>query len=169
MAVPSTIWGTRGNFGSWTAVTNPGFGFNTAGTATVTFGGVAATGVTVVSATSITCTTAANVAGAVDVVVTNNGQSVTLVNGYAYLPTIANLGTPTPTTTGSVSGGTSVTINGTGFVSGSTTVTFGGVSATLGTVTGTSIICSTPAHGAGSARLGGAVKGESGGKGSHNT
>ena len=48
-------------------------------------GGTAATGVTVVSSTSITATTPAHAAGAVNVVVTNtDAQSGTLTNGYTY-------------------------------------------------------------------------------------
>jgi hypothetical protein len=51
----------------------------------VTFGGTAATGVTVVNSTSITATTPAHAAGAVSVVVTNtDAQSGTLSNGYTY-------------------------------------------------------------------------------------
>jgi hypothetical protein len=52
--------------------------------ATVTFGGIAATGV-VVTPTHIIATTAAHVASTVNVVVTNpDGQSSTLVNGFVY-------------------------------------------------------------------------------------
>ena len=48
-------------------------------------GGTAATGVTVVSSTSITATTPAHAAGAVSVVVTNtDAQTGTLTNGYTY-------------------------------------------------------------------------------------
>ena len=66
-----------------TAVTITGTGF-LAG-ATVKLGGTAATGVTVVSSTSITATTPAHAAGAVSVVVTNtDAQSGTLTNGYTY-------------------------------------------------------------------------------------
>jgi hypothetical protein len=53
--------------------------------ATVTLGGTAATSVTFTSANSITATTPARAAGAVDVVVTNpDGQSSTLANGYTF-------------------------------------------------------------------------------------
>jgi hypothetical protein len=57
--------------------------------ATVTFGGAAATAVSVTSSTSISGVSPPNPnVGAVDVVVTNpDGQSVTLANGYQYLPT----------------------------------------------------------------------------------
>ncbi len=65
--------------------------------ATVTFGGVAATGVVVNGPTSITCTNPAHAAGAVDVAVTNpDGQSSTLVSGFTYnlspLVAVANIG-----------------------------------------------------------------------------
>ncbi|MFY9681056.1 MAG: IPT/TIG domain-containing protein [Candidatus Sulfotelmatobacter sp.] len=54
--------------------------------ATVTIGGVAATKVIIVSATSITCTTPAHAAaGAVNVVVANpTGVSGTLTGGFTY-------------------------------------------------------------------------------------
>jgi IPT/TIG domain-containing protein len=104
----STAGGTR------VTITGTGFLPN----ATVTLGGTAATGVVVVSPTSITATTPAHAAGAVDVVVTNtDGQSsLPLTNGYTY--TVPN---PAPTvstilpTSGPTTGGTPVTITGTGF------------------------------------------------------
>ncbi len=53
--------------------------------ATVTFGGTAATNVTVVSATSITATTPVHTAGLADVVVRNpDGQSATLAGGFSF-------------------------------------------------------------------------------------
>src|SRR5262249_52103154 len=56
--------------------------------ATVTFGGVAASGVfTFNSETTISATTPLHTEGAVNVVVTNpNGATVTSVNGFTYLP-----------------------------------------------------------------------------------
>ena len=52
----------------------------------VTFGGAAATGVTVVDSGTVTATTPAHAAGLVDLVVTNpDSQQVTLVGGYRYL------------------------------------------------------------------------------------
>jgi large repetitive protein len=51
----------------------------------VSFGGSAATNVTVVNAASITATTPPHATVTVSVAVTNpNGQSATLVNGYTY-------------------------------------------------------------------------------------
>ena len=79
----TSISPTSGTANGGTPVTITGTGF-LAG-ATVSLGGTAATGVTVVSSTSITATTAAHTAGAVSVVVTNSdAQTGTLTNGYTY-------------------------------------------------------------------------------------
>ena len=56
--------------------------------ATVSLGGTAATGVTVVNSTSITATTAAHAAGAVNVVVTNHGWPERDVDQWLYLSPI---------------------------------------------------------------------------------
>ncbi len=83
---PPTVTGISPSSGSangGTAVTITGTGFLSG--ASVTLGGTAATGVTVVSSTSITATTPSHAVGPVDVVVTNkNGQSGTLAEGYTY-------------------------------------------------------------------------------------
>ncbi|HJQ71510.1 MAG TPA: IPT/TIG domain-containing protein [Blastocatellia bacterium] len=66
-----------------TAVTITGSGFQSG--ASVTFGGTAATNVTVTNAAQITANTPARSAGSVNVVVTNpDGQSGTLTNGFTY-------------------------------------------------------------------------------------
>lgn len=132
------------------SVTITGTGFNSG--ATVTIGGSAATSVTIVSSTSITATTPAHAAGAVDVVVTNTDtKSGTLTSGFTYqtppnpAPTVTGISPSSGTTTG----GTSVTITGTGFLSGAT-VTFNGAAATgVTVVSSTSITATTPAHAAG--------------------
>jgi hypothetical protein len=60
-------------------------GMNFRNGATVTFDGIPATGITVVSGSHITCTTPAHAVGAVDVIVTNpSAQTSTLVNGFSY-------------------------------------------------------------------------------------
>ena len=80
----SGISPTSGTTAGGTGVTITGTGF-LAG-ANVTFGGTTATGVTVVSSTSITATTPAHAAGAVNVVVTNTDtKSGTLSGGYTYV------------------------------------------------------------------------------------
>jgi hypothetical protein len=135
-----------------TAVTITGTGFQTTGTTTVSFGGTAATSVVVVSATSITATTPVHAAGAVSVVVTNPDGQVNPANtAYTYLapPTVTSV---TPNT-GSLAGGTPVTIAGTNFASPAT-VTIGGVAATsVVVVSATSITAATPAGAAGAVNV----------------
>ena len=81
-----------------TPVTITGSGF--AGGATVAVGGVAATGVNVVNATTIMATTGAHADGLVDVTVKNPGnQGDTLVAAYAYGTGVSPTATPTPTPT----------------------------------------------------------------------
>ena len=109
-------------------------GTNLTGATAVTFGGTAATSYTVTDATSITATTPAHAAGAVNVVVTTPGGTATLTNGYTYrLPLSVTTssthvacnsgsnGTATATATGGVapytyswlpSGGTAATATG---------------------------------------------------------
>ena len=121
----------------------------------MTLGGTAASNVTVVNSTTITATTAAHAAGAVNVVVGNtDGQSGTLTNGYTY--TVAN---PAPTvggvapTSGTTAGGTGITVTGTGFLAGAT-VTLGGTAASNVTVVNsTTITATTAAHAAGAVNV----------------
>lgn len=86
----------------------------------VTIGGTAVTGLTVVSDTEITATTPAGAVGPADVVVTTDGGSDTLEDGFTYEP----VPPPAPTITaidpdsGTEDGGDSVTITGTGFLEG---------------------------------------------------
>lgn len=80
----TSIAPTSGPITGGTAVTITGTNF-VAG-ATVSVGGAAATGVTVVSATSITATTPIGAEGAADVVVTNaDAQAATLTGGFTYI------------------------------------------------------------------------------------
>jgi hypothetical protein len=79
-----------GTINGGTAVTIAGTAFQNG--ATVRFGGVAATNIQVLSSTTITATTPAHTAGAVDVSVTNpNGQSGTLSGGFTYASIPANV------------------------------------------------------------------------------
>jgi hypothetical protein len=142
----TSISPNSGTINGGTGVTITGTGF--LGGATVSVGGTAATGVTVVSSASITAATAAHPAGIVDVVVTNSDtQSGTLTQGFTYT-TVSN---PAPTvtgispTSGTANGGTAVTITGTGFLGA--TVTVGGTAATgVTVVSSTSITATTAAH-----------------------
>jgi len=83
----TAITPTSGGSTGGTAVTITGTNFGVG--ATVTIGGVAATGVAVVSATGITATTGAGTAGTADVVVTVNGQSGRLTGGFTYQAPVA--------------------------------------------------------------------------------
>ncbi len=145
----TSISPTSGTTLGGTAVSISGTGFLSG--ATVSVGGTAATGVTVVNSTTITATTAAHDAGAVSVVVTNSdGKSGTLSTGYTYVvinpaPTVTSVAPPSGTT----AGGTAVNIQGTGFLAGAI-VKLGGTAATGTTVVNsTTISATTPAHAAG--------------------
>lgn len=142
---PPTVTGNApatGPAAGGTVITITGTGF-TAG-ATVTVGGTPATGVTVVSATSITATVPAHALGVVDVAVTSGGTTVTATGGFTYATALTV--TNTSAATGSGAGGTTVTITGTGFTAGAT-VSIGGVPATGVTVVDdTTIIATTAAR-----------------------
>jgi formylglycine-generating enzyme required for sulfatase activity len=113
----------------------------------VTVGGVAATGVTVVSPTTVTAVTPAGTAGAKDVAVSTPSGNATLANGFTYVaaPTLASVSPGS----GPTSGGTAITLTGTN-LSGTTSVTVGGVAATGVTVVSpTTVTAVTPAGTAG--------------------
>ncbi|KKQ06027.1 MAG: hypothetical protein US16_C0027G0005 [Candidatus Moranbacteria bacterium GW2011_GWE2_36_40] len=94
-------------------ITITGTGFY--GTPSVTFGGTAATGVTVVNPTTLTVITPAHVVGQVNVVVINpDSQSATLANGFTFTELPPTLSSISPDN-GPIVGGTNVTINGSGF------------------------------------------------------
>ncbi|MFM7251599.1 MAG: IPT/TIG domain-containing protein, partial [Ilumatobacteraceae bacterium] len=113
---------TAGN----TLVTLTGTGFITG--ASVAFGGVAGTSVSVVSSTSVTVRTPATVTpGSVSVVVSTSAGS-TSAGSFLYSAPVPTVSAVSPAS-GPTSGGTSVTITGTGFVSGAS-VKFGSLSAT---------------------------------------
>lgn len=73
---------TTGAAAGGTAVTLTGHDYT--GATAVTFGGVAATSVVVVSDTSITCVTGAHAAGAVSLVVTTPAGSHTKTTAFTY-------------------------------------------------------------------------------------
>ena len=144
-----TVTGVSPNTGpstGGTAVTITGTDF--ASGAGVTFGSVAATGVTVVNSTTITATTPAGTAGAVTVTVTDpDGQSGNLASAFTFVP-VPTISSVSPNN-GPIVGGTSVTITGSNFASGAG-VTFGGVAATgVTVVNSTTITATTPAESAG--------------------
>jgi hypothetical protein len=162
----SSVSPSNGPPAGGTAVTITGTDF--ASGATVTFGGVAATSVVVVSTTEITATTPAGSAGAVTVTVTSGGQGGNLTNGFTYVvpPTVSGVSPGS----GSTLGGTAVTITGTNFAAGAT-VTFGAgrqggdgnaAATNVVVVSATQITCTTPAGNAGAVNVAVTVNGETG-------
>lgn len=136
---------TEGSAAGGTSVTITGDHFIDG--AIVNFDGIAATDVVVVSATEITCTTPAHVAGLSDITVTNpDFLLITATDAFEFIGSVDSV-TPNH---GPLTGGTSVTISGSGFIDGST-VTFGGAPATdVVVVDQATITCVTPAHALGS-------------------
>ncbi|HET6890238.1 MAG TPA: IPT/TIG domain-containing protein, partial [Pyrinomonadaceae bacterium] len=147
--VVSNVSPASGPTAGGTIVSISGTGF--ASGATMSFGGMPATNVTVVGSTSINATTPAHASGSVNVVVTNpGGENGTKTNGYLYVapipPPVVNGVSPN---SGSTAGGTSISISGSQFAI-SATVSIGGTAATNVTVVNsTSITATTPIHAAG--------------------
>src|SRR5206468_9178049 len=152
MGPPPTVTSVTPNSGSTaggSSVTVSGSGFQSG--ASVSFGGSPLT-VATVTATSITGTTTAHVAGAANVTVTNlDTQSATCVSCFTFVPPPPVATSVTPTS-GATDGGTSVTIAGTGFQAGAT-IAFGGSALTVSTISATSITGLTTAHAAGAVNI----------------
>lgn len=118
------------------------------GATSVTFGGVAALSVEVVSSTELIAVTPPHSGGYVHVVVSTPSGSATLVDGHRFIvgPTLTGVSPAA----GPTSGGAVVTLTGTGFRPG-IVVRFGGVVATDVVVQegGAVLTARTPAHAAG--------------------
>ncbi len=123
-------------------------GTNFTDASTVQFGTAAATVFSVVSATSITATSPAELAGAVDVTVTTpvatSATSASDQFSYLAAPSV----TAVAPAAGPLAGGTSVTISGTGFIA-ATAVDFGTAAATYSITSSSSITATSPAAAAG--------------------
>ena len=152
--VPPSVTGVSPSSGSTSGGTSVTItGTNFIGATGVTFGGTAATGVTVVNATTITATTPAKAAGTASVVVTTPSGSNAANTLFTYAAPVPPSVTGVSPSSGSTSGGTSVTITGTNFI-GATGVTFGGTAATgVTVVNATTITATTPAKAAGTASV----------------
>lgn len=133
-----------------TAITITGTNF-LAG-ATASFGGSNCTSLTVVSSSSITCTTTSHANGVVDVTVTNSDtQSGTFSSSYTYqgAPTISSI-SPAG---GDIAGGTTITITGDQFYAGATVSI--DPTGTAAVCTGPTVVnintitCTTSSHSAG--------------------
>ncbi|MCK9408261.1 MAG: IPT/TIG domain-containing protein [Bacteroidetes bacterium] len=117
-------------------------GTNLTNTSVVTFGGIAATSVTVVDSTTVAVVTAATDPGDADVALTTPGGSVTAERAYTFVsaPTISRV----VRSAGPVSGGTMVTIFGSN-LSNASKVLFGSTPGTSLKVVGpTSVTVVTP-------------------------
>ncbi len=139
---------TSGSTAGGTVITITGANFT--GATAVTVGGIAVATFTVASDTTITATTPAHAAGAVDVAVTTPNGPGTGTGLFTYFapppgPTVSAI----DPASGPAAGGTAVTITGTNFT-GASAVTIGGVAATAFAVASdTTITATTPAHAAG--------------------
>jgi IPT/TIG domain-containing protein len=133
---------TSGPAAGGTKVTIAGTGFT--GATGVTFGGTAAGSFTLNSSTSITVVSPAASAGTVDVTVANGGgtSAPSARDQFTFVaaPSVSSLSP----TTGSVGGGTEVTITGANFT-GATEVTFDGTPAGFSVNSDTSITAISPA------------------------
>jgi IPT/TIG domain/Putative Ig domain len=126
-------------------------GANFASGASVTFGGVAASSVTVSSASQIQAVAPTHVAGTVGVLVSENGQNSGSAN-FTYNALTPAVSSVSPSS-GPTAGGTTVTINGSNFLAGAL-VLFGTAPATnVSIVSATQIQATTPSNAAGSATV----------------
>jgi len=139
---------TSGPVAGGTSTNITGTNFTTG--ASVTFGGVAATNVTVVTSSQIAATTPPNSPGPANVVVINpDNQSATLTGGFTFMGLPPSISYIAPTF-GTVNGGTAINIHGSNFQTGAT-VAIGGAPVTLSFVGSTLIQGTTTAHIAGGA------------------
>ncbi len=110
--------------GTLVRLTGAGFGSST----TVSFGGTAATQVSLVSATELDAVTPRHLPGVVDVQVSTDGAVATLTGGFTFTRGAPTLVAVAPVS-GPITGGTLLTLSGTGFAPGAS-ITVGGGSAT---------------------------------------
>ena len=138
----SSVAPATGSSAGGTVVTINGNGF--VSPATVTFGGVPATSVTVVSSFLITATAPPNPVGPVSVLVSGASGAVGgLTSGFTYELAWPRVTSISPST-GVLSGGTTLTINGSGFAPGATVSIGGQPAPTVSAVSPTQIIVTTP-------------------------
>jgi hypothetical protein len=146
----SSINPTSGPAAGGTTVTIKGTGF-VVGSTSVSFGGVAASRVSVDSDTQITATSPAG-SGTVPVTVTTPNGTASAQFTYNAPPAAPTISSINPTS-GPAAGGTTVTIKGTGFVVGSTSVSFGGVAASRVSVDSDTQITATSPAGSGTVNV----------------
>ena len=150
--VVTAISPTSGSTTGGTTVTVTGSGFT--GATAVDFGPTPATTFTVISDTQITATAPAQSAGSRNIFVVTAGGTSTGVAAdlFTYKPPPPVVTAISPTS-GSTTGGTTVTVTGSGFT-GATAVDFGPTPATTFTViSDTQITATAPAQSAGSRNI----------------
>lgn len=147
---------SSGAIGGGTPVTITGNNFVSGAGFGVTFGGLPATNIQVPTPTTITCVSPAHDLGAAEVIVTNPGGDTSGTSQFNYTTPTINSVTPT---SGSIAGGTSVTILGANFSIQLTAanVTFGGDGYPISNIQvssdGTRITGTTPAHSSGAVEV----------------
>jgi acyl-homoserine-lactone acylase len=134
----------RGSTGGGTTVEITGSNFTTA--TAVNFGASAASSFTVNSPTSITAVSPEGTPGRVDVTVTNDGGT-SAISAHDHFTYEKPAVTGVSPNSGSVAGGTTVTITGTGFAPNATTVEFGTKEAgSVSCTSSTTCTAVSPAH-----------------------
>ena len=142
----SAINPTSGTTAGGTACTLTGA--NLTGCSAVSFGGTAATGISVVSSTQVRCTSPAKSAGTISVTATTSNGTSNGVNYTYNAPAGPTLSAINPTS-GTTAGGTVCTLTGTN-LTGTTGVSFGGTAGTsIVNVSSTQVRATSPAKTAG--------------------
>jgi len=146
----SAVSPSQGPTSGGTAVIVTGTGFQAG--ATVAFGNVQSTAITVASSTQISAVSPPESAGTVGVTVTGpDSQSASLPSAFTYTSGLS-ISSVSPQT-GPATGGTTVTLLGSGFQSGAS-VAFGGITATsVNFVSSTEIQAVTPVSQAGTVSI----------------
>ncbi|HET9180173.1 MAG TPA: IPT/TIG domain-containing protein [Terriglobia bacterium] len=136
-------------------VTINGSNFSSSAQATppsVSFGGVAAKNVRMISSLQLVATVPPHSSGKVNVQVTTaDGMSSSVPGAFTYTASSPTVRSVSPTS-GGTAGGTVVTVTGSNFASGAT-VSFGGAPASVSFLSSTQLTAVTPAHAAGSVNV----------------
>ena len=115
----------------------------------VSFGGVQATHVTVLSSAQLSAMIPAHAAGTVTVEVTNpDGESTGLAAAFTYTSTSLTINSISPSS-GSTAGGTVVTVAGSNFSTGATASFGGSPASNVSIVSSTQLKATTPTHASG--------------------
>ena len=141
----STMSVSTGGAAGGTSVTITGTGLSDI--SSVAFGSKSGTIVSRSSTQVVVTTPRALATGAVDVTVTGPGGSHVIANGFTYVSSAPTITSVSPNS-GSIAGGTSVTITGTN-LDGVSNVMFGNASATIVTKSPTTLVVTSPAEGSG--------------------